>query len=298
MATTTRPPATTAPEPQPTSRRRGGARRFQGGSPLVYAVAFVVVCATLGPVLYGVLSGFRTNGQLTESPAALPDPWVFTNYTGVITNPSFWQYTLNSVVIAVITTAIVVIFGVMAAYPLARYTFKGREALFMVFVAGLLFPATVAVIPLFILLTQNFGLGNSWWGVALPQAAFALPMTVVILRPFLQALPKELEEAAQLDGTSRIGFFWRILLPLSGPGMVTVGVLAFVGSWNAYLLPLLLLQGDMKTLPLGVADFSSEHSADTAGVFAFTTLAMIPALVFFLAMQKRIVNGLQGAVKG
>lgn len=96
MATTTRPPATTAPEPQPTSRRRGGARRFQGGSPLVYAVAFVVVCATLGPVLYGVLSGFRTNGQLTESPAALPDPWVFTNYTGVITNPSFWQYTLNS----------------------------------------------------------------------------------------------------------------------------------------------------------------------------------------------------------
>ncbi|BDZ42418.1 hypothetical protein GCM10025865_17170 [Paraoerskovia sediminicola] len=135
-------------------------------------------------------------------------------------------------------------------------------------------------------------------GVALPQAAFALPITVVILRPFLMALPKELEEAALLDGASRVGFFWRILLPLSGPGMVTVGVLAFVGSWNAYLLPLLLLQGDMRTLPLGVADFSSEHSADTAGVFAFTTLAMIPALVFFLAMQKRIVNGLQGAVKG
>jgi raffinose/stachyose/melibiose transport system permease protein len=134
--------------------------------------------------------------------------------------------------------------------------------------------------------------------VALPQAAFALPLTVVILRPFLMALPKELEEAAMLDGTSRIGFFWRILLPLSGPGMVTVGVLAFVGSWNAYLLPLLLLRDDLKTLPLGVADFSSEHSADTAGVFAFTTLAMIPALLFFLAMQKRIVNGLQGAVKG
>jgi raffinose/stachyose/melibiose transport system permease protein len=112
------------------------------------------------------------------------------------------------------------------------------------------------------------------------------------------ALPKELEEAAMLDGTTRIGFFWRIAIPLSAPGMVTVGVLAFVGSWNAYLLPLLLLQGDMKTLPLGVADFSSEHSADTAGVFAFTSLAMIPALVFFLAMQRRIVSGLQGAVKG
>jgi len=299
MTMSTQTPATTRPTAtRPAPRRRGSAGRFQGGSPAVYAVAFVVVCATLGPVLYGVLSGFRSNAQLANAPASLPDPWIFTNYTGVLTNPSFWQYTVNSVIIAVITTAIVVVFGVMAAYPLARYAFKGRETLFMVFVAGLLFPATVAVVPLFILLTQNFGLGNTWWGVALPQAAFALPMTVVILRPFIKALPKELEEAAQLDGTSRVGFFWRILLPLSGPGMVTVGVLAFVGSWNAYLLPLLLLQGDMKTLPLGVADFSSEHSSDTAGVFAFTTLAMIPALVFFLAMQKRIVNGLQGAVKG
>ncbi|MDN6429416.1 MAG: carbohydrate ABC transporter permease, partial [Propionibacterium sp.] len=166
------------------------------------------------------------------------------------------------------------------------------------FVLGLLFPASVAIIPLFIIISKDLHLANTWWGVALPQAAFQLPMTVVILRPFLQAIPRELEEASLLDGTSRIGFFWRILLPLSAPGMVTVGVLAFVGSWNAYLLPLLLLQGDMRTLPLGVADFSTEHSSDMAGVFAFTTLAMIPALVFFLAMQKRIVNGLQGAVKG
>jgi raffinose/stachyose/melibiose transport system permease protein len=280
------------------TRRRGSGRR-SGGNPLVYGIGLIVVAVTLGPVIYGVLGGFRTNAQLAENPAGMPDPWVFSNYAGVLAPDSpFWRYAVNSTVIAVITTAIVVVFGIMAAYPLARYQFRGREVLFMVFVVGLLFPATVAIVPLFILLTQNFGMGNTWWGVALPQAAFALPMTVVILRPFLMALPKELEEASMLDGTSRIGFFWRILLPLSGPGMVTVGVLAFVGSWNSYLLPLLLLQSEMKTLPLGVADFSSEHSADTAGVFAFTTLAMIPALVFFLAMQKRIVNGLQGAVKG
>ncbi|GAA1993154.1 carbohydrate ABC transporter permease [Isoptericola halotolerans] len=296
MTTQTQSPET-APQ-QTERRRRGSSGKFQGGSPAVYAAAFVVVVATLGPVVYGALGGFRSNFQLADSPAGLPSPWIFDNYIGVLQNPDFWTFNLNSIAVAVITTAIVVVFGVMAAYPLARYQFKGREALFMVFVAGLLFPATVAVIPLFILITQNLGLGNTWWGVALPQAAFALPITVVILRPFLMALPKELEEAAQLDGTSRIGFFWRILLPLSGPGMVTVGVLAFVGSWNAYLLPLLLLRGDMRTLPLGVADFSTEYSVDTAGVFAFTTLAMIPALVFFLAMQKRIVNGLQGAVKG
>ncbi|GII97915.1 carbohydrate ABC transporter membrane protein 2 (CUT1 family) [Sediminihabitans luteus] len=298
MSTMTHSPAPVAGHEERTTPPTRRTRRYPGGSPLVYAIALVVVALTLGPVLYGVLGGFRTNAQLADDPAGLPDPWVLTNYTGVLSNPSFWQYTLNSTVIALITTTVVVVFGMMAAYPLARYRFRGREQLFLVFVMGLLFPATVAIIPLFILVSQDLDLGNTWWGVALPQAAFALPMTVVILRPFLMALPTEIEEAALLDGATRIGFFWRILVPLSGPGMVTVGVLAFVGSWNAYLLPLLLLQGDMKTLPLGVADFSSEHSADTAGVFAFTTLAMIPALVFFLAMQKRIVNGLQGAVKG
>lgn len=284
----------------PTGRTRAprqGSGRGEGGV-LVYLVALLVVGLTLGPVLYAVLGGFRTNAQLAADPAGLPDPWVADNYRRVLTEGSFWTYALNSAAVAVITTVVTVVLGLMAAYPLARYPFRYREQLYMVFVVGLLFPATVAIIPLFILVTRDLSLGNTWWGVALPQAAFALPMTIVILRPFLMAIPREMEEAATVDGASRLQFFWRILLPLSAPGAITVGVLAFVGSWNAYLLPLLLLQGDMRTLPLGVADFSSQYSSDTAGVFAFTTLAMVPALVFFLAMQKRIVSGLQGAVKG
>jgi len=280
------------------NRSRGrSTNAMRGGSPLIYFVALVVVAFSVGPVLYGVVSGFRTNGDLVLNPSGMPNPWVLDNYKGVFSNPDFWRYTFNSVAIAAITTALVVICGVMAAFPLARYQFRGREGIFTIFVAGLLFPATVGVIPLFILI-RDMGLSNSWWGIALPQAAYALPLTVVILRPFLQAIPNELEEAAQLDGASRVGFFWRVLLPLSGPGLITVGVLAFVGSWNAYMLPLLLLQSDNKTLPLGVADYSAEHSTDIAGVFAFTSVAMIPALIFFLAMQNRIVSGLQGAVKG
>jgi raffinose/stachyose/melibiose transport system permease protein len=271
---------------------------FGSGGPLVYLLALVTVIVTLGPVVYGALGGFRSNEQLARHPSGLPDPWVFSNYTAVLTNEAFWRYALNSSIIALVTTVVAVLFGVMAAYPLARYQFKGREPLFMVFVLGLLFPAAVAIIPLFILVTRNLHLANTWWGVALPQAAFALPITVVILRPFLMAIPRELEEAALMDGASRVGIFWRLVLPLSVPALVTVGVLAFVASWNAYLLPLLLLQDDMRTLPLGVADYSSEHSSDTAGVLAFTTLAMIPALILFLAMQRRIVSGLQGAVKG
>jgi raffinose/stachyose/melibiose transport system permease protein len=289
------PPAPDAGVVRRTSRASGP---YRGGSPVIWFVALLVVAATLGPVLYAVLGGFRTNAQLAESPAALPDPWVLENYQRVLTSSAFWRYAVNSTVIAVVTTVVAVVFGLMAAYPLARYRFRWREPIYLVFVRGLLFPATVAIIPLFIIITRQLHLGNTWWGVALPQAAFALPVTIIILRPFLMAIPDELEEAAVIDGASRIQVFWRIIVPLSGPGVVTVGVLAFVASWNAYLLPLLLLQGDMKTLPLGVADFSSQYSSDTAGVFAFTTLAMIPALIFFLALQGRIVNGLQGAVKG
>ena len=283
----------------PVTRRTRRGSIFRGGNALVYGIALVVVAVTISPVLYGVISGFRTNTDLSRNPSGWPEPWILSNYSGVLTNSRFWGYAFNSTMIALITTTIVVVAGVMAAYPLARYEFRLREPLYMVFVMGLLFPAAVAVIPLFIMITNDLGIGDTWWGVALPQAAFALPVTIVILRPFLMALPKELEEAAMLDGASRVGFFWRIVLPLSGPGMVTVGVLAFVGSWNAYLLPLLLLRNDsMKTLPLGVADFSTRYASDIAGIFAYTSLAMIPALLFFLTMQKRIVTGLQGAVKG
>lgn len=281
-------------ESQP--KKRGKA--FAGGNPVIYAVALLVIVATLGPVVFAILGGFRSNAQLAADPVGLPDPWVVSNYVNVLTSGTFWRLAFNSTIVALVTTGLAVVLGVMAAYPLARYKFKGRETLTLVFTLGLLFPLTVAIIPLFLMI-RDLNLTNTFWGVALPQAAFALPLTIVILRPFLMALPQELEEAAMLDGTSRIGFFWRILLPLSGPGLVAVGVLAFVASWNAYLLPLLILSDPAtQTLPLGVATFSSEHAQDTAGVLAFTSLAMIPALVFFLSVQKRIVNGLQGAVKG
>ena len=170
--------------------------------------------------------------------------------------------------------------------------------MYSLFAAGLMFPMTVAITPLYIMI-RGLGLMNTHWGIILPQIAFALPTTIIILVPFLRAIPGELEDAAVIDGTSRFGFFWRILLPLSGPGLVTVGVLAFVGSWNAYLLPLLMLSDpDSYTLPLGVQFFSTQYSSDTAAVLAFTSLAMLPALLFFTLAERRIVGGLTGAVKG
>jgi raffinose/stachyose/melibiose transport system permease protein len=136
--------------------------------------------------------------------------------------------------------------------------------------------------------------------VALPEAAFGLPLTIVILRPFFRSIPRELEDAAAIDGCSTFGFFWRILLPLSRPALATVAVLAVVGSWNAFLLPLLVMSSaDNWTLPLGVMNFATEHTADNARILAFTSLSMIPALAFYLVAERQLVGGLtSGAVKG
>lgn len=292
--------------PPPAARRRTGAsqpiaRKRRGrdaGAPIAYLIAIVVCTITIAPVLYVIIGGFRTTAQINRDPAGFPNPWVFDKYGAVFADPNFWTQFGNSTIVAVATTTGVIILGVMAAFVIARYDFVGRGFLFSLFVAGLLFPLTVAVLPLFTML-RTFGLLGNLFAVIGPQVAFALPTTIIILVPFLRAIPAELEEAATIDGASRIGFFWRILLPLSWPGLVTVGVLAFVASWNAYLLPLLLLGNPATaTLPVGVQYFSTAYSQDTAGVLAFTSVAMIPALIFFTLAQRRIVGGLTGAVKG
>lgn len=170
--------------------------------------------------------------------------------------------------------------------------------LYSFFVMGLPFPVGVAILPLYLLL-RNLNVLDTPWAVALPQAAFALPVTIVILRPFMRNVPAELEDAAVIDGCSRFTFFWRILLPLSKPALITVGILAFVGSWNNYLLPLLLLSDpNQYTLPLGNAVFSTQYSSDTAKVLAFTALSMLPALTLFVLAERRMIGGLTGSVKG
>lgn len=265
---------------------------------LTYTVAVLLAVIVIVPLLYVVLGGFRTTGQIAARPVDLPHPWNFGNYTDVLTSQAFWLQVLNSVVIAAVSTAIVVAAGSLAAFPLARYEFRGREALYVLFTLGLLFPVGVAVLPLYLLL-RDVNLLDNPIGVALPEAAFGLPVTIVILRPFMRSIPGEMEDAATMDGCSRFRFFWQILIPLSRPALMTVSILAFVGSWNAFLLPLLVL-GDPNgwTLPLGVANYSSQYTQDTARILAYTALSMLPALAFFVLAERRIVGGLSGAVKG
>lgn len=268
------------------------------GSLAAYLVAFALVGLCLAPAVYIILGGFRTNSQIILSPAGLPDPWEIGNYTGLLTGEVFWQQLINSVIAAVGTTVGVVVLGLMASFVIARYPFKAKNMMYSLFAAGLMFPVTVAITPLYIMV-RDLGLTDTLAGVILPQIAFAMPTTVIILVPFLRAIPKELEEAALIDGASRLGFFVRMVVPLSLPGVMTVGILAFVASWNSYLLPLFLLSdNELYTLPLGVQAFASQYSIDTARVLAFVSLSMIPALIFFSLFERRIISGLTGAVKG
>lgn len=284
--------------PASSGKRRRDVNALPWGPPGVYFIALLVIGLMLGPVLYIIIGGFRTNSEITVDPSGLPTNWQPQNYIDVLASPMFWNEVLNSTMVAVATTAGAVALGLMASYVIARYSFRGRGALYALFAAGLMFPITVAITPLYIVV-RNLGLMNTLPGVILPQIAFALPTTVIILVPFLRAIPIEIQEAAYIDGCGRLSFFWRMVLPLAVPGVITVGILAFIGSWNGYLLPLFILNNEAQfTLPLGVQAFSSQYSVDTARVLAFTSLSMLPALIFFSLFERRIVGGLTGAVKG
>lgn len=266
--------------------------------PATYLVSIVILGITVVPLLYVFLDGARSTAQISNSSTALPNPWVWSNYGTILSSASFWEFLGNSALIAGVATALAVGLGSMAAFALSRYAFRGREVFYTLFISGILFPLQIAALPLFLQL-QLLGLLDNQFGVALPEAAFSLPITILILRPFMRAIPGELEDAAIVDGATRIRFFLRILLPLSRPALITVGILAFVTSWNAYLLPLVIFSSQNHyTLPLAVANFQSTYTQDTARVYAFTALSMIPALAIFIFAQRKLVGGLVGAIRG
>ena len=269
------------------------------GRTALYVIAWVVAILVLLPLVYAVLGGFRTTAQIAADPIGLPSPWVLSNYTDLLKSSTFLRELFNSALIALISTLLVVPLAALAAYVFARFAFRGRELFYTLFTLGLLFPVAIAIMPIFIMV-RSLGLLDSPLGVALPQAAFGLPMTIIILRPFFASIPADLQDAAAIDGAGPFRFFWQILIPLSRPVLATVSVLAIVGSWNAFLLPLVVLtDADTWTLPLGVTNYSTQYTADIARILAFATLSMAPALILYAFAERHIVAGLTGgAVKG
>ncbi|MBN2738940.1 MAG: carbohydrate ABC transporter permease [Spirochaetales bacterium] len=253
------------------------------------------------PIYISIMGGFKSVGQLRAQPVALPDPFVWSQYGDILVGQmgSFWLELLNSLLVGIGTVAVVVVVGTFAAYALARIRFKFNNVFFIYFWLGLLFPLAVAILPLYVQL-RSLNLLDTHIGVILPQAAFGLPMMIMLLRGFIKQIPHELEEAAAIDGYDRFGFLFTIVVPLSTPILATVSVLTLVTSWNNFFTPLLVLNTQKKfTLPMGVMDFMGEHAADWNMILAFLTLAMIPAVVIYILCQKYIVAGLtSGAIKG
>jgi len=266
---------------------------------LRYTALVLMAMVILVPLGTTVLNGFKTNAEVIANPVALPAVLMWENYGSILGGSAFWTQMLNSTIVMAATTFGTVALASMAAFVFSRIQFWGREYIYNFILIGLLFPTTVAILPLYITLRQA-GLLNSLLGVILPQIAFGLPTSILILRGFFAAVPVELEQAATIDGCSRIRFFVGILLPLTRSALAAVAVLVMVGSWNAYFLPLLVLtESTRHTLPLGTAQFQSEFSTNWALTLAYVSLSLVPALLFYLLAQRQMIDGLsKGAIKG
>ncbi|MBN9433242.1 MAG: carbohydrate ABC transporter permease [Bosea sp.] len=265
----------------------------------LYASLFIVAAVVLLPLLTTALGGFKTLGDLRVHPFGLPTEWQWANYTDILTSTRYWQMLGNSFLIATLTVALTLVVAAMAAFTFAHVKFFGSGFLLNYFLIGLMFPVATAILPLFIRI-RDLGLLDTYWGVVLPQVAFGLGMSILLFRRFFQNVPAELFDAAFVDGCGYLGYFWHITLPLSRPILATVGIIAFVASWNSYLLPLILLNTEGKyPWPLGIMVYQGEYSKDWQLILAFITLTILPTIIVFFAAQKHIVAGLTaGAVKG
>lgn len=266
-----------------------------------YLACAIMLLIIAIPLYISVMGGFKSTGQLRGSPMGIPAPFLANQYLDLLSGKqgAFWRELGNSLIIGLGTVAVVLVICTLAAYALARIRFKLSGLIYGYFQLGLLFPLAVAILPLYLQL-RTFGLLDKYTGVILPQAAFLIAMMVMLLRGFIKGIPLELEEAAAIDGYNRFGFLFKIVVPLSTPILATAGILTLVGSWNNFFTPLLVFNDQKRfTLPLGVMDFMGQHASDWNMILAFLTLAMVPAVILYIACQKYIVAGLTGgAIKG
>lgn len=263
------------------------------------AVLLLVSSVVLLPLLATAIGGFKALGELRTNPLGLPHPWQWRNYLDILESARYWRVLGNSLFVACFTVAITVALSAMAAFAFAHLKFFGSRFLFTYMTLGLMFPIATAILPLFIRV-RDLGLLDTPWGVILPQSAFYLAMAVLLLRNGFRQLPSELLDAALVDGCGYVRYFLYVTLPLSRPILSTVAIIAFVNSWNNYIVPLIMLNSEsLYPWPLGMMAYEGEYMTSWQLVLAFITLTILPAIIMFLLAQKHIVAGLTaGAVKG
>jgi putative chitobiose transport system permease protein len=264
-----------------------------------YALLGLIAVLMLMPLVWLVSTAFKGSAEnlFQFPPQLLPQQPTLDNFRKVwITHP-FGRYFVNSALVSGLTVGLNLLFCSLAAYPLARLAFPGRDFIFTAIVATILIPFQIVMIPLFIL-ARNLGLVNTYLGIIFPAIASAFG--IFLLRQAFQAVPQELEEAARLDGCSEVGIWWHVMLPSIRPALVTLAIFVFIGSWSDFLWPLIVTnRPEMYTLPLGVAKLTGTSDADWRLIAAGSVLSIAPILLFFVVMQQYIVPTESGSgVKG
>ncbi|MCX7596367.1 MAG: carbohydrate ABC transporter permease [Fischerella sp.] len=264
-----------------------------------YGLLGAIALVTLFPLLWLISTALKsqTENIFQSPPQLLPSQPTLNNFVSVWQTNPFGQYLFNSTLIAVLTVGLNLLFCALAAYPLARLSFPGRDWIFMAIVSTIMIPFQIVMIPLYIL-TVQLGLRNTYLGVIFPSLASAFG--IFLLRQAFMSVPKEMEEAARMDGCSELDLWWNIMLPAIRPALVTLAIFVFIGSWSDFLWPLIVIQDEnLYTLPLGVAKLAGTFSLDWRLVAAGAVISIVPVLILFLFLQRYIVPTETGSgVKG
>ena len=294
-------PARSAAVAQPEPRSVGRGRSGVVGSVLSHVVLGVWALLVAYPFLWMVLTSFKADPEIFLSPWALPAAPRWDNFVRAWTDAAIGRYFLNSLIVVAGALALTLLLSAMAAYVLARFSFPGNRVIYYLFLAGLMFPVFLALVPLFFVV-RDLRLLGTYQGLILVYTAYSLPFTVFFLHGFFRSLPGEVAEAAVVDGAGPFRVFFQIMLPLAQPGLVAVGIFNFLGQWNQYLLPLVLMPDpDRYVLSQGLAFLAIQrgYESDWSALFAGLTITMVPTLVVYVIFQKRVQQGLTvGALKG
>ena len=253
------------------------------------------------PMIWMIYSSFKTDQELFFSPWAAPVELQWDNFARAWTKAHVGDYLLNTLIVVVPALLLTLIISAMAAYVLARFEFVGRRFLFYMFLSGMLFPVFLALVPLFNLVNQLKML-NTFHGLIIVYIAYSLPFTIFFLTGFFKTLPTEIEESAIMDGANPYQVFFKVMLPMASPGLISMGIFNFLGMWNQYVLPLVLISDESKyMLSQGLAFmlFKQFYENDWSALFAALTIIMVPTLIVYITFQKKIQDGITtGALKG
>lgn len=255
----------------------------------------------LYPLIWTLYTSLKDNKQLYQSAWALPTELHFENYIHALTNPNISGAFGNTIYVTILATFLSLLFSSTSAYVIARFNSKGSTMLYFIYIAAMMIPGILGLIPLFFLMS-DLGLLNSLTGLSIIYAVQSIPFGIFILVGFFKTLPKELEEAAVIDGCGHFKTFWKVMLPISKSGLITIGIMNMLGFWNEYFMGLIFIQSPEKyTLSVGIAYLAQEaaYRTDWGMLFAGLVISMIPVIIIYTIFQKRITEGMTaGAVKG